>query len=207
MMLKELGVVPVAALPLAALRAHLRLPEGAPPGPHDAAEAAGLEQALRAALAAIEARTGKALIARAFELRLNAWRGDGCAQVLPVAPVAAITAFAMRDAGGGLTPVEAARWRLEEDMHRPRLVAAGYLLPDIPAGGRAEVTFTAGFGPDWADLPGDLQQAALMLAAQYWEERHAGASHAAPAVRAVLPFGVAALVERWRLLRGPGGRA
>lgn len=203
-MLKELGAVPGSALPQAAFRAHLRLPEGAAPGPHDVAEAAGLERALRAALAAIEARTGKALISRAFELRLNGWRGEGCAQVLPLAPVIAVTAFGLRDAAGVMVAVQAGRWRLEQDLHYPRLVAARYLLPTIPTGGRAEVVFEAGFGPDWADLPADLQQAVLMLAAQYWEERHAGASHAA-GPDGLVPFGVAALVARWRGMRGLGG--
>lgn len=202
MMLKETGTVPVAALPLVAFRAHLRLPEGLAPGPHEPAEAAAQERALRGAIAAIEARTGKALISRGFMLWLNAWRG-GDTQALPVAPVAVVDSVGLRDAAGGLLAVEPARWRLEQDMHRPRLVAQGAALPTIPTGGRAEIAFQAGFGPDWADLPADLQQAVLMLAAQFWEERHAGATHAVSG--AALPFGVAALVDRWRGLRTLGG--
>jgi uncharacterized phiE125 gp8 family phage protein len=201
-MVQETGVVPVAALPLAAFRGHLRLPEGLAPGPHDAAEAAAQEQALRGAIAAIEARTGKALISRGFELWLNAWRWSD-AQTLPVAPVGLVDSVGLRDAAGVLVGVDPARWRLEQDMHRPRLVAQGAALPTIPTGGRAEIAFQAGFGADWADLPADLQQAVLMLAAQFWEERHAGASHAVSG--AALPFGVAALVERWRGLRTFGG--
>lgn len=202
MMVKETDAVPAAALPLAAFRGHLRLPEGLAPGPHDSAEAAALERALRGALATIEARTGKVLISRGFVLWVNAWRGSD-AQVLPVAPVAAVGSVGLRNAAGVLVAVDPARWRLEQDMHRPRLVASGAALPMIPTGGRAEVAFQAGFGPDWADLPADLQQAVLMLAAQFWEERHAGAGHAVSG--AALPFGVAALVERWRGLRTFGG--
>lgn len=202
MMLKEQGGIPLAALPVAALRGHLRLPEGVAPGPHDAPEAEALERALRAAIAAIEARSGKALIAREFLLELNAWR-DAQAQLLPLAPVGAVVSVALRDAAGVAVPVTPERWRLETDLHRPALRAQGVLLPPIPRGSRAEVVFVAGFGPDWADLPADLQQAVLMLAAQYWEERHAGASHAAgPA--AAIPFGVGALVDRWRAPRGFG---
>lgn len=207
MMLKEQGGIPQAALPLAAFRAHLRLPEGVPSGPHEAAEEAALERALRAAIAAIEARSGKALIARTFELQLTRWR-DAQAQLLPVAPVAQIDTVVLRDAEGVAEPVDPERWRLEPDLHRPALVASAMLLPQIPRGSRAEIVFQAGFGAGWDDLPADLAQAVMMLAAQYWEERHAGASHAAGPGAAV-PFGLAALVDRWRVPRGfgIGGRA
>jgi hypothetical protein len=58
--------VPGAALPLAALAEHMRLSRGfADDGDLDAE----IETALRAALAAIEARTGKAVYRRRFSCR------------------------------------------------------------------------------------------------------------------------------------------
>ncbi len=203
MILTELEAVAPQALPLAGLRAHLRLPVMAEPGPGDAEEAQALEGALRAALAAIEARTAKVLMGRPFRLGLSHWRGGG-AQPLPVAPVSGIIALVLRSADDTATTVAPESYRLEQDQHRPRLVARGVLLPSIPRGGRAEIDFTAGFGPDWGDLPDDLARAVFLLAAQYFEERHGGAGHAAGAA---LPFGVEALIARWRTVRLLGGAA
>ena len=73
------------------------------------------------------------------------------------------------------------------------------ILPGIPTGGRAEVAFEAGFGPVWPDIPADLRQAVLLLAAQYYERRDAGGDMD-------MTFGVRALLERWRDVRmGVGG--
>ena len=60
-MLTELEPVPTAALPLSALRDHLRLGTGFA---DDALQDAILEAALRGALGAVEARIGRMLIAR-----------------------------------------------------------------------------------------------------------------------------------------------
>ena len=205
MILTELGAVAPAALPLEPFRAHLRLPEvaGSEATPGAGAEAEGLEAALRAALAAIEARTGKALLARDFRLTLSHWQG-GAVQVLPLAPVGAVVSLAVLDRDGGASVVDPVRYGLEADAHRPRLVARGALLPSIPRGGRVEIVFTAGFGAEWGDLPPDLARAVLMLAAHYWEERHLGAGHG---TGGLVPFGVATLIERWRIVRVLGGRA
>lgn len=73
-------------------------------------------------------------------------------------------------------------------------------MPDPPEGGAIVIAFRAGFGDDFTALPPDLGQAVLMLAAQYHEARHeGGAEHGA------MPFGVAALIERWRRVRILGG--
>ena len=53
--------IPLAALPLAAFRDHLRLSSGFA---DDTTQDALLEQYLRAAIATVEGRTGRALIAR-----------------------------------------------------------------------------------------------------------------------------------------------
>jgi len=195
MMLTEESSVSSATLPLAAFRDHLRLGSGfADDGGQDAL----LERYLRAALAAIEARTGKALLARDFRLRLARWR-DGAAQVLPVAPVRSVAEVVLLDRDGGSTVVDPERWRLEQDLQRPRICATRWQLPAVPPDGSVEIVFEAGFGPVWDDLPVDLAQAVFLLAAQYHETRQAtGPSEAA------MPFGVMALIERWRTLRSLG---
>lgn len=195
MMLTEVTGVPDAALPVQALKEHLRLGSGFAMAP----DQDGLLQShLRAALAAIEGRTGKALFERSFRLVLEDWR-DPAEQPLPVAPVGLVEAVVLRDAAGTETALPPTGWRLIEDRHRPRLAGRGAALPPVPADGRAEVVFDAGFGADWADIPADLRQAVLLLAADYYEHRHEGA--ASPA----LPQAVAALIEGWRQVRILGG--
>lgn len=196
MMLNEMTAVPGTALPVAEFRDHLRLGTGfADLGAEDAA----LLSYLRAAIAAIEGRTAKALISRTFRLALTGWRW-GDMQTLPIAPVSAVTALRLVDAAGVETPV-AAGWRLVPDMARPRIEALGAALPAIPSGGRVEIDFTAGFGASWSALPVDLAQAVFLLAAQYYELRHDGAAEGG-----AMPFGVMALIERWRTVRVLGGR-
>jgi uncharacterized phiE125 gp8 family phage protein len=200
MMLIEQTAVAAAALPVAALTAHLRLGSGFG---DDGLQDGLLETHLRAAIGVIEARIGKALLARRFLLRLDDW-WDSAFQALPVAPVSAIVSVTLVDGAGQMTAVAADRWRLVPDMHRPKLAARQVCLPQVPYDGRAEVVFDAGFGASWPMVPPDLAQATLMLAAQYYEHRHEPGPGGAG-----LPQAVQALIERWRTVRllGGGGRA
>ncbi len=197
MMLIEETAVPIAALPVQGLKDHLRLATGFAAG--TGVQDGLLESHLRAALAVIEARTGKALLARRFRLELARWR-EVSGQALPVAPVSAVISVGLRDGAGVLTALPATRWRLMQDIHRPRLAAAGVSLPEVPEGGKVEITFDAGFGADWAGVPADLAQAVLLLAAEFHERRHEGAGGPQG-----LPFGVQVLIERWRTVRVLGG--
>ncbi len=195
MMLTELHRIPDAALPLEACKAHLRLGTGfADDGGQDGL----IQRHLGSAIAAVEGRIGKALIARDFRLRLSDWR-DPRGEVLPIAPVLSVASVVLQDRDGVADVVDPARWRLEPDTHRPRLRPTGWMLPHPPTGGSVEVTFTAGFGPDWQAVPPDLAQAVMMLVAQYHESRHGTAAGTA------MPFGVAALIERWRVVRASAG--
>jgi uncharacterized phiE125 gp8 family phage protein len=196
MMLVELTEAPAAALPLARLREQLRLPSGFA---DDSLQDGLLGGFLRAAIAAVEARTGKALLARSFALTLHDWRWPE-RQPLPLAPVSEVTAVTLADAQG--TTEAAQGWRLERDAQRPALVATGATLPQIPWGGTATVAFAAGYGAAWDDIPADLGQAVVMLAAHYYEFRHETALGAG-----CMPFGVTALIERYRPLRLTGGAA
>lgn len=196
MMLTEQTAVPTAALPIQEFKDHLRLGSGFA---DDDVQDALAEAYVRAAMAAIEGRVGKALIARDFLLTLNDWR-DGVAQAFPLAPVTVIGSVTIRDAVGVPTLVAATAYRLQKDLHRPKIVGVGSSLPSIPTGGTVELLFTAGFGPAWANVPVDLAQAVLLLAAQFHENRHEAAERPS-----ALPFGVMALIERWRTVRVLGG--
>lgn len=197
MMLTEMTTVPGAALPVQGFKDHLRLGTGFS---DDGMQDGLIEAYLRAAIAAIEGRIGKVLIARRFKLVLEDWRGAG-EQPLPVAPVTGIVSVTVVDAAEVPLVVDAARYRLVPDMQRPKLTAVGVLLPVVPMDGRAEVVFDAGFGATWAEVPVDLAQAVLLLAAEYYELRQAGDSG-----QAGLPFAVQALIERWRTVRILGGK-
>ena len=199
-MLVEQTTVPGTAMPVAQFKDHLRLGTGfADDGVQDAV----LETYLRAAMAAIEARTGKVLITRAYTWTLTAWR-DLASQALPVGPVGAITSLTITDRLGADEVVNADRYILEPDLHRPKLVSTGICLPAIPVAGQVEIGFDAGFGPDWSDIPADLSQAVLMLAAYFYEHRSDVGMG-----QDDFPFGVTALIQRYRIVRlfGGGGAA
>jgi len=196
MMLVGETTVPPSALPVTQFKDHLRLGSGFS---DDGLQDGLLESFLRAAMAAIEARTGKILIEREFSWTLTAWRDTG-QQALPVAPVSAIAEVVTISRLGDETVASAASYRLEPDMQRPCLVATGGMLPVVPLAGSVRVGFLAGFGPDWSDLPADLAQAVMMLAAHYHEYRHETAFGGG-----CMPFGVSALIERYRTVRLFGG--
>jgi uncharacterized phiE125 gp8 family phage protein len=198
MMLIEETAVPLAALPLAEFKAHLRLGTGFA---DDDIQDPVLESFLRASLAAIEGRTGKVLLEREFSWAVHHWR-DATGQALPVAPVRALLSLGLRNRADEIEVIDPAHYRLEQDVHRPVLRPVGTFLPVIVRGGVAEVRFRAGFGVGWGDLPADLAQAVLMLAAHYYEYRHDLSLSSG-----CMPFGVASLIERYRTVRLLGGGA
>lgn len=203
MLLVEETAPAQGALPVAALKSHLRMGTGFEPVA-DATEDAALAGFLRAAIATVEARTGKVLLTRVFRLRLEDWR-DPAGQPLPLAPALSIQSVEMTDRAGTVTPVPASAWRLIPDNQRPILAPTGTSLPTVPFGGSVTVRFEAGFGTSWDAVPGDLAQAVLMLAARYYEDRGFDGGQ-----NLALPHGVGALIERWRAVRtlaGRGGRA
>lgn len=199
MMLVEQTTVPTEALPVTEFKDHLRLGSGFS---DDGVQDAVLENYVRSAIAAIEARTGKVLIARSFGWTLTGWRELG-RQALPVAPVTEITEVKIVDRQGNETVVDPGKYRLQLDSQRPRLVSTGLHLPHVPTHGAAEISFVAGYGPSWDDIPADLGQAVFLLAAHYYEHRAAVLSGERP-----MPFGVSILIDRYRTVRlfGEGGR-
>ncbi len=196
MMLIEETTVPAGALPVAVFKEHLRLGTGfADDGLQDGL----IESFLRSAMAAVEARTGKALIERTFSWTVSRWRGTDT-QTLPIGPVSAVVSVTLADRAGGEELVDAERYVLCPDMQRPMVKSVSGSLPTIPVAGSAKVEMLAGFGPEWSDLPADLAQAVMMLAAHYYEYRHEVQYDGG-----CMPFGVSALIERYRTLRISGG--
>ena len=184
MMLVEETAVPDTALPVEAFKLHLRQGTGFS---DDGLQDDVLHGFLRAALSAVEGRTGKALLERDFVWQIEGWR-EPDRVTLPIAPVSVVTGFVVEDATGTQTIIGASGWRLMPDAHRPSVIA--------------RLSFLAGFGPEWSDLPPDLAQAVMMLAAHYYEYRQDMALGAG-----CMPFGVTALIERYRNLRLFGGAA
>lgn len=196
-MLIEETTVPDAALPVEDFKAHLRLGTGFG---QDTTQDEVLAGFLRAAISAIEARTGKVLLERSFSWTLSFWR-DRDVQGLPVAPVTQITRVATIDRAGTQTDIDTSAYWLVRDSQRPKLRASGACLPVIPQNGSVLIAFDAGFSPDWPGIPADLKQAVLLLAAHYYEYRHETSLS-----DGCMPFGVTSLIERYKIMRlGIGG--
>jgi uncharacterized phiE125 gp8 family phage protein len=193
MTLTEVSAPAAAAVPVRAFAEHLRLGTGfADDGSQDAV----LELYLRAAMAAIEARLGRALIARDFAWTVTRWREEA-SQGLPLGPVRAVESVTLVDPDGSETAVDPESWSVIRDSQRPRLVGRfGRSLPRIPRSGHAEVRFSAGFGESWEEVPPDLRQAVFLLAAHFYERRTEGGG-----VAGTMPFGVLALIEAYRATR------
>lgn len=193
MILTEVGSLNSASIPVRAFAQHLRLGTGFE---DDGSEDAVLELYLRAAMAAIEARLGFTLISRQFSWTVTRWQQES-SQGLPVGPVDHVDEVVMIAADGSESPVDSESWHLLRDSKRPRLVGPeGRALPPIPRSGYVEIRFVAGHGPNWDDVPRDLQQAVFLLAAHYYENRYE-----AMTARDTMPFGVLVLIESYRSLR------
>ncbi len=198
MMLIEEASVPVSALPVAAFKAHLRLGSGFA---EDSLQDDVLESFLQAALSAVETRTGKALFKRPFAWTVYGWR-DGVAQGLPVAPVSQILEVSLTDAQGEAVTVASSAYQLVQDLHQPAVRGMAGALPSVPANGSVTLRFEAGFGATWDEIPADLRQAVLLLAAHYYEFRQETTLS-----EGCMPFGVTSLLERYRVLRLSLGEA
>jgi uncharacterized phiE125 gp8 family phage protein len=192
MILTETSPAAVTPVSLDEFKAHLRLAQGFAP---DAAEDALLDRYLHNANAVVEARIDKALIRRGFKLQVTAWNRDG-QLVLPVGPVALIGSLSFV-LGAATIPLPTTAWSLEPGSSRQLLSGpGGSALPAIPEGYLAELIFDAGFGDTPGDMPGDLSQAVMLLAAHYYEHRY-GAAVSGQGI----PVAVQALLETQRSFR------
>lgn len=175
--LTETAPLDASALPVDELAGHLRLGTGFA---DDGLETPAVESAIRAGLAVVERRTGRALIARSF-----VWRPVRSAAAVPLIPVASVDAVEVV-ADGARTAANG--WRLTGEW------MSG--LPDAAQGGAVEVGLTLGYGA-WVDVPADLRQAAILIGAAFYEARGAAVPE--------MPGAAAMLMAPWRRLRVGGG--
>lgn len=182
MHLAEIQPVATAALPLATLKDHLRLPDGFPDG---ASTDAKLEQSLRASLGSVEARTGKALFVRQFRWRISDW-GRSDRVTVPVAPVVSLDAAMILAPGAADEVLDVADFIVMTDIHKPAMLPRATQFPVLARGAEAEFTLSAGFAASWDGIPADLREATLILAADYFDASTDAATKPSPAVEAVL---------------------
>lgn len=166
------------------LSRHLRLSTGFAGDSVDEAEAA-----FRAAVSYLETSLGLCLIPRRFVWRASL--GEDGTVAAPVSPIRALLSAGRVERDGAVEALTLALFSLNKRAVRTRICATARVR------GQIEFTFDAGFGEDWEATPPELRRAALMLAAEYYDRRHASASSR----EAPLVHGVQALIQPWRPLR------
>ena len=129
-----------------------------------------------------EQYTGRVLIAQDWRLTLDAWPGR--VVDLPNPPLMAVTSvltYAEDDTPG---PVDASLYAVDASVAPGRIIRR--TADAWPAPGRSyngiEITYQAGYGLSWNDVPEALRQGMLHLIAQLYESREGSASALPPAV-------------------------
>ena len=171
-------------LPVDGFKAHLRLGSGFST---DDTQEPVLKAFLRAAISAIEARIGKALLVRGFEAPVTAWQQTRTLK-LAISPIVGDVSVWSADS----EIVSAAN--VDHGAHHSFVTLDG----DVIGAGGDELTvrFQAGLAGVWSELPADLNQAVMLLATHYYEHREqTGLSNGC------MPFGVTALIQRYREMR------
>jgi uncharacterized phiE125 gp8 family phage protein len=128
-----------------------------------------LAAVIATARAAVEARSGRRLVAQGWRWALDRWPPAPVLQ-LPVSPVRAIDAVRVRDAAGAAVSLPASAWQLDAASDPARLA----LLAAVPAPGRPlagiEIDIAAGYGAP-AAVPPALKLAVRLTAARLFENR------------------------------------
>ena len=176
-MLRETAPPGATAEVLDELARHMRL------APDFAADqTADLTDVFQASVAHLEATLGLCLAPRSFSWRA-ALDEAGSARA-PIGPVRALTE-AVEVTEGADTAV--GEFTLDQSETRTVIRSASQ------RGRHFFFTFDAGFGETWSDTPANLRRATLMLAAHYYDQRHAAGGDTREAV-----YGVASLIQPWR---------
>ncbi|MBU2532994.1 MAG: head-tail connector protein [Alphaproteobacteria bacterium] len=120
----------------------------------------------------VEALLGLALITQTWQWRADCWpRGETVE--LMTRPLQSVEAVRVRDADGGATTIDAVDYIADVGGQTGRIAPRGGRWPRPGAAiGGIEVDFTAGYGDDGSDVPGDLRHALKLLTAHWYEVRN-----------------------------------
>lgn len=180
-------------------------------------EDAVLEALVRAATEACEAFTRRALIAQGWSLWLDVWPRAGARErlwegvrvgaeaallaprrelALPRPPLLGVSAIVTYDDADQASAYAPANYVVDAASIPGRVVLRAGAAAPAPAraANGIEVRFTAGHGPDPADVPEALRQGIVRLAAHLFEHRGDD-----PAGRALADSGAAGLWARYRV--------
>jgi len=187
-------VTPLASadFPIAELKDFLRLGSGFT---DDASQDGVIEACLRAAIGAIEVRTSRALILRQFRWSVFSFRKVENGILLPITPIVWIDEVKLYGKDGNWFRHPIGTLSVVSDGQRPVMTVTEGELPKVPDQGRAAVLLNAGYGP-WSAVPAPLQQAVLMLAGAYFENRETMVT-----VGAQMPLSVASLLAPFQRIR------
>lgn len=157
----------VDIIPIEVARAHCRT---------DASDDALVAFYLDAAIADVEKRTGLALAPQVVTQTLDAWprASDRLASSLLRWPVSAVTGVTYLDTDAEVQTLDAPLWRAALASRPGRVIFSGAQLPRLAGSGAVTITYQAGFA-DPADVPANVKQAALLLLAEFFGNREAGA--------------------------------
>lgn len=162
----------------------------------DTSEDGLLAALITAARAVLEGETRRAFVTQSWRLLID--RFPEGAIVMPLAPVAEVTAIRLVARNGESETVDPALYDLELGAEPPRIHPAArgtWPAPKKRAGGIA-VDFTAGYGGP-AAVPQALKHAVLLLVAHWFETRLPVAFEGANEI----PFTVGALIAPYRRFR------
>lgn len=150
-----------------------------------------LSACITAARRSCEGYLRRALITQRWQYYLDAW--PGAVVRLPRPPLLAVTAIRIHDAAGMAVTMDPSDYEVDPASTPGRIAArgGGWPQPGRRMGG-IEITFDAGYGPSWNDVPQDIRQGLLMTVAVLYEGRGSADGD--------LPRPVAALWSPYRLL-------
>ena len=190
MALKLLSGPLLEPVSLAEAKAHLRV---------DASdEDAFISSLVTTARLQIEAVLDLALITQQWQWIADCWPLNNVVE-LPMRPLQSIDAVRVRGADDVATVLDPISYSVDGASVPPRVASRSGFWPTPGARlNGIEIDFTAGFGAAAADVPADIRQALLLLAAYWFEHRD---PTSAGATNAGVPDAVSTLLEPYKAVR------
>ena len=147
-----------------------------------------------AARQACESFTGRSLITQSWQLYLDQWPEGPV--TLPRPPVQAVTAINVYDETGVASALDVAGFWVDGASAPGRLIAKSATVLTYPGRrlGGIEITYDAGYGPGWNDVPQALRQGMMLAIADFYEHRSGETASG-------LPPAIAALWQPYRVVR------